>query len=112
MMLPILISVSVAPASYFFWAIAPVLIAANTIMVADSTCSRSRTAGTIDLPGLERIILWLARYWASKNYTRTGVDANQFWLWTAIASRLRASNRHRADPIFAVASHIVGSSSR
>src|SRR6266487_3847846 len=49
MMLPILISVSVAPMSYFFWAIAPVLLAANTIMVADSTCSRSRKAGMIDL---------------------------------------------------------------
>src|SRR6266851_1941897 len=49
MILPILISVSVAPMSYFFWAIAPVLVAANTIMVADSTCSRSRKAGMIDL---------------------------------------------------------------
>src|SRR5258708_39984009 len=49
MMLPILISVSVAPVSYFFWASAPVLVAANTIMVAHSTCSRSRKAGMIDL---------------------------------------------------------------
>src|SRR5258708_3213611 len=49
MMLPILISVSVAPVSYFFWAIALVLAAANTIMVADSTCSRSRKAGMMDL---------------------------------------------------------------
>src|SRR5713101_7362885 len=49
MMLPILISVSVAPVSYFFWAIAPVLVAANTIMVADSTCSRSRKAGMMNL---------------------------------------------------------------
>jgi hypothetical protein len=47
--LPILISVSVAPVSYFFWAIALVLVAANTTIVADSTCSRSRKAGMIDL---------------------------------------------------------------
>src|SRR6185295_9645987 len=49
MMLPILISVSVAPISYFFWARAPVLAATNTIMVADSVCNRSRKPGMMDL---------------------------------------------------------------
>jgi hypothetical protein len=40
MMLPILISVSVAPMSYFFCASAPVLVAASTANAAEATASR------------------------------------------------------------------------
>src|ERR1700688_4050023 len=59
MMLPSFISVSVAPASYLFWAIAQVLVAANTTTVADSTCSRSRKADMIDLLDLVSVSSFL-----------------------------------------------------
>ena len=39
MMLPILISVSVAPMSYFFCANAPLLVAASTAMAAEKAAS-------------------------------------------------------------------------
>src|SRR4051812_18254618 len=45
MMLPILISVSVAPVSYFFCAIAPLLVAASTAMAAENAPLRNWIAG-------------------------------------------------------------------
>ena len=44
-MLPILISVSVAPASYFFCASAPLLVAASTAMAAEKAANRNWIAG-------------------------------------------------------------------
>src|SRR5689334_18234825 len=41
MMLPILISVSLAPVSYFFWASAVPLVAAKATSAADTAASRS-----------------------------------------------------------------------
>src|SRR5258708_32264279 len=105
MMLPILISVSVAPVSYFFWAIAAVLVAANKIMVADSTCNRSRKAGMIDLLDLVSASSFLgqiARYWASQIIPEPVQTLTDFWLRTAITCRRCASHRRRADPNFFV----------
>ncbi len=44
-MLPILISVSVAPASYFFCASAPLLVAASTATAAEKAPSRNWKTG-------------------------------------------------------------------
>ena len=74
MMLPILISVSVAPGSYFFWAIAPVLVAANKIMVADSTRNRSRRAGTIDLPRSAASVLGTVADLPTKRHALTKLE--------------------------------------
>jgi hypothetical protein len=51
MMLPILISVSVAPVSYFFCASAPLEDAASTTKAAERVASRVWKAGIVDLPG-------------------------------------------------------------
>src|SRR4029453_4253191 len=48
MMLPILISVSVAPVSYFFWASAVPPLAAKATSAADTAASRSFAWGVID----------------------------------------------------------------
>src|SRR3982074_2104507 len=50
MMLPILISVSVAPVSYFFCASAPLADAASTRKAAEKVASRRWVAGIVDLP--------------------------------------------------------------
>jgi len=46
-MLPILISVSVAPVSYFFWASAPLLVAASSAMAADKAPNRNWMKGIL-----------------------------------------------------------------
>src|SRR6266403_879897 len=51
MILPILISVSVAPVSYFFCASAPLADAARTTRAAERVASRRWIAGIVDLPG-------------------------------------------------------------
>src|ERR1041384_87183 len=48
MMLPILISVSLAPVSYFFWASAVPLVAAKATSAADTAASRSFAWVVID----------------------------------------------------------------
>src|SRR3981189_846052 len=50
MMLPILISVSVAPMSYFFCASAPLLVAASTAMAAEKAPSRCWIADILVSP--------------------------------------------------------------
>jgi hypothetical protein len=47
MMLPILISVSVAPMSYFFWASAPLLVAASNATAAEKAPNRNWIAGIL-----------------------------------------------------------------
>src|ERR1035437_2331954 len=56
MMLPILISVSVAPVSYFFCASAPLLVAASTARAAEKAPNRNWIAGIlISLILVERV---------------------------------------------------------
>src|SRR6187402_2898774 len=50
MMLPILISVSEAPVSYFFWAKADPAVAANAMVAATASAVRERVAGISELP--------------------------------------------------------------
>src|SRR5437868_15463191 len=47
MMLPILISVSLAPTSYFFWASAPLLVAASNARAAEKAPNRKWIAGIL-----------------------------------------------------------------
>jgi hypothetical protein len=47
MMFPILISVSVAPVSYFFCASAPLLVAASTARAAEKAPNRKWIAGIL-----------------------------------------------------------------
>src|SRR6266702_4813472 len=61
MMLPTFISVSVAPGSYLFWAVAAVVIAASVMMVADNSCSRSRKTSMIDLLALASVSSFLGQ---------------------------------------------------
>src|ERR1700674_4486246 len=64
MILPILISVSVAPVSYFFWARAPVLVVASITIVTDNTAGRYWKADMKDLLGLlsvASLLSWLGR---------------------------------------------------
>src|SRR6476646_1675412 len=57
MMLPILISVSVAPVSYFFCASAPLLIAASKAMAAEKAPNRNWIAGMwVSLISVERVL--------------------------------------------------------
>src|SRR5437868_9110028 len=51
MMLPILISVSVAPMSYFFCAKEGLLVTASSARAAEKAPTRSWIAGILDLPG-------------------------------------------------------------
>src|SRR3954462_2936952 len=50
MMLPILISVSEAPESYFFWASAPGEVAAQKASAAELTPDRQQTADILEFP--------------------------------------------------------------
>jgi len=54
MMLPTLISVSVAPVSYFFCASAPLLEAASSASAAETTARRVAIKGMTCLPSLMR----------------------------------------------------------
>src|SRR6476660_9774493 len=57
MMLPILISVSVAPVSYFFCASAPLLVAASKAMAAEKAPNRNWIAGMwVSLVSVERVL--------------------------------------------------------
>src|ERR1700680_4620443 len=57
MMLPILISLSVAPVSYFFCASAPLLVAASTARAAEKATNRNEIAGMwISLVSVERVL--------------------------------------------------------
>src|SRR5438093_13046093 len=57
MMLPILISVSVAPVSYFFCASAPPLVTASKAMAAEKAPNRNWIAGMwISLVSVERVL--------------------------------------------------------
>src|SRR5437016_3911542 len=57
MMLPILISVSVAPVSYFFCASAPLLVTASKAMAAEKAPNRNMIAGMwVSLVSVERIL--------------------------------------------------------
>src|SRR5216683_2907868 len=51
-MLPILISVSLAPVSYLFWASAPVAVAASSAKAAGIAARRRCMLGISDLPDL------------------------------------------------------------
>src|SRR5579863_5354398 len=64
MMLPILISVSVAPVSYFFCASAPLLDAANTMSAAEASASLLLATGISGSPLIvgSRHILVSARF--------------------------------------------------
>src|ERR1043166_4307870 len=59
MMLPILISVSVAPVSYFFCASAPLQDAASTTRAAERAAGRSLNAGMLGSPSCENVSLFL-----------------------------------------------------
>src|SRR5437879_13438846 len=66
MMLPILISVSVAPVSYFFCASSPLLVAASTARAAEKAPNRN---------GLEGILISL--FWLNASIFLIG---SAFWL--------------------------------
>src|SRR5437870_7750409 len=59
MMLPILISVSVAPVSYFFCASAPLQDAASTTRAAERAAGRRWNAGMLGSPSCENVSLFL-----------------------------------------------------
>src|ERR1043165_4596683 len=59
MMLPILISVSVAPVSYFFCASAPLQDAASKTRAAERAAGRSLNAGMLGSPSCENVSLFL-----------------------------------------------------
>src|ERR1043165_492505 len=61
MMLPILISVSVAPVSYFFCASAPLQEAASTTRAAETAAGRRWNAGMLDLPRRVKCVTVLDR---------------------------------------------------
>src|SRR5712664_2707705 len=57
MMLPILISVSVAPVSYFFCASAPLQVTASRAMAAEKAPNRNWIAGMwVSLVSVERVV--------------------------------------------------------
>src|SRR6478736_8578120 len=59
MMLPILISVSVAPVSYFFCASAPLLVTASKAMAAEKAPNRNWIAGMwVSLVSVERVLFF------------------------------------------------------
>src|SRR6266702_228590 len=60
MMLPILISVSVAPVSYFFCASAPLLVTASKAMAAEKAPNRNWIAGMwVSLVLVERVLFFI-----------------------------------------------------
>jgi hypothetical protein len=59
MMLPTLISVSVAPVSYFFCASAPLLLAASNARAAEKAPKREFMASISDLPGSMIVSMFL-----------------------------------------------------
>src|SRR5688572_12952380 len=68
MMLPILISVSVAPESYFFCASAPLLVAANMASAAEAIASFVVVEGIPILSHFLNVVrdLWHGRQWPSR----------------------------------------------
>src|SRR3954451_14673570 len=59
MMLPILISVSLAPMSYFFWARAPLLVTASNARAAGMAPNRKLMAGMLFSLGTMNVSLFL-----------------------------------------------------
>src|ERR1700759_3218391 len=90
MMMPILISVSVAPVSYFFCASAPLQEAASTTRAAERTAGRGRNAGMLDLPRTLRCVsLFLER----ERLAAPGAALNTFRPPPARKSPLRPGRR-------------------
>src|ERR1700752_5028786 len=80
MILPILISVSVAPTSYFFWSVALTLVAPSIARAAERAASRERIAGiliSLDLVECVSVFDW-ERIAAPRAFnTRPGVTARK-----------------------------------
>src|SRR3954447_4652659 len=93
MMLPILISVSVAPVSYFFCASAPLADAARTTRAAERVASRSWNAGIVDLPGSCECVAFFDR----ERFAALGPALNTFRGPPARKSPLRPLSQRAFD---------------
>src|SRR5215813_11424316 len=89
MMLPILISVSVAPTSYFFCASAPLDVAAAIARAAEKAASRKWTGILISLGWLNVSIFLIGNVCALREVLNTRIR------WAATKSPLRGCRRGR-----------------
>src|ERR1051326_5779193 len=93
MMLPILISVSVAPVSYFFCASAPLLEAASTTRAAERAAGRRWNAGMLGSPSCENV----SRFLTGSAWRLVGAPFNTFRPPPARKSPLRPWSQRAAE---------------